>query len=292
MTKGRWCKSWFISFVWCAAIGGLTGCGDVSGTMEPEKFFSLSVSGLAGKDQYTFQGQSGVVLPAGVRVHALQYRGEISAHSRMKVQLSGDGDGAGGSKGIGLLSTTDEWRAIPRKGADQWTQVPDMKGLGAKSMTGAQTSGKLHSWSEESWAGINPVERLERIRDAAKRVMYDESDNDSGYRVVRIVLDGAAAKKDWSDRIQAEWSKVKGEQPLLAASSHMKSSTWQAAYAEADKQLQAMLRSLTAETTIILKADRRSMLPLHITEQSKLQFMSEGQAREEFYTNEVNFGDY
>ncbi|MNG30888.1 hypothetical protein D3C84_1165950 [compost metagenome] len=72
----------------------------------------------------------------------------------------------------------------------------------------------------------------------------------------------------------------------------MKGNAWQTAYAEADKQLQAMLHSLEAETIITLKADRRSMLPLRITEQSKLHFVSEGQAREEFYTNEVTFGDY
>ncbi|MWC26746.1 hypothetical protein [Paenibacillus sp. MMS18-CY102] len=294
MIRERWWRRWIASLAWCALMVGLSSCGNVSGTMEPEQFFTLSVSGLAGKDQYTFEGNSGIVLPAGVRVHALSYRGEISGHSRMKVQLSGDGDGTGGSSGVGLLSSTDEWRAVPQKGADQWAHVrgEHESNVKAKTSAGAQASVRARSWSEDSWSNINPVERLERIRDAAKRVSYDENNGDDRYRVVRIILDGAAAKKDWSDRIQSEWLTATGNQALLATSNKVKGNAWQTAYAEADKQLQAMLQSLEAETTITLKADRRSMLPHHITEQSKLHFVSEGQAREEFYTSEVTFGDY
>jgi len=262
------------------AAYGLTGCGAVSKSLPADKFLALSISGLAGVDQYTFQGQSGVVLPIGVTVGSVSYTGEVTDHANMTVQMTGSGDGAGGTSGVGVMSSSGNWTLLARRGADRWLPATAKDGMRPLSAVG--------SWSESAWAGINPLERLERMKNAAKSVVYGPSDGNDRHRIVQIVLKPSAAKEEWRHRIEAEWESVAGGRPVQAASDG--GGAWSAAYEKAGKQLAAMLDSLQAETRMEITADSRTMIPIKIVEHSVLRFEADGRSREESHSGVVTFG--
>ncbi|GFN32016.1 hypothetical protein [Paenibacillus xylaniclasticus] len=258
---------------------GLSGCGTVSESMPADKFLSLSLSGLAGIDHYTFEGNSGVGLPVGVTVGSVSYKGEVTDHSEMTVRMIGSGDVAGGVSGVGTMSVDGHWTLLTRRGADQW--------LPAQTKDRMRLRASTPSWSVGTWAGINPLDRLERMKEAAKSVSYGPSDGNSRHRIVQIVLEPSAAKQEWRHRIEAEWKAIAGgklSQTMQAASSDK-----EAAYVKAERKLASMLDSLQAETRMELTADRHTMKLIKVVEHSTLRFEVNGESREEFHCGVVTF---
>ncbi|GMK41603.1 hypothetical protein PCCS19_46600 [Paenibacillus sp. CCS19] len=280
-------KTWLLTLM-SISLFGVSGCGSVTDNMPADRFLALSISGLAGVDQFTFTGQSGVLLPVGVTIGSLTYKGEVTGHSDMKVQMTGSGDDRGGSGGIGLQSTSGEWRLLSQRGADRWLPSGGQDGIRPLSVKKANEGVDAGTGLSNSlWAGLNPLEKLERVRDAAKSVAYEkDAAIRSGQRVIVIELQPSAAREEWTNRMEQQWSalienKVQSATPEQAET-----------IKQAKKQMNDMLRTLTAETRYEVTADRRSMLPLRVVEHSKLNFQSGGQAREESYTGEVTFGEY
>lgn len=270
------------------SLFGVSGCGSMTDKLPADRFLALSISGLAGVDQYTFTGQSGVLLPVGVTIGSLNYKGEVTGHSNMLVQMTGNGDDSGGRGGVGLQSTSSKWRLQSRRGADRW--LPDggrdgirpleVKDAAGGAQTGAGPSGSL-------WAGLNPLEKLERVRDAAKSVAYGEDASvRSGQRLIIIELQPSAAREEWTNRMEQQWS------ALMENNLQSESSAQVEMIKQAKQQLDDMLGTLSAETRYEVTADKRSMLPLRVVEHSTLKFKSNGQTREESYTGEVTFGGY
>ncbi|WP_127531493.1 hypothetical protein [Paenibacillus kobensis] len=262
-----------------AASIGLAGCGAASESLPADQFLSLSISGLAGIDQYTFEGKSGIVLPVGVTVGSVSYKGEVTDHANMTVQMTGNGDGGGGTSGVGVMSEDGDWKLLARRGADRW--------LPANAGNGMRTLNASSSWSESTWAGINPLERLERLKDAAKSVAYGGTDGNDRHRVIQIVLEPSAAKQEWRHRIETEWESVAGGRTVQTAASGR--DEWSIAYEKSGKQLAAMLDSLEAETRIEITADSRTMLPLKVVEHSTLRFQANGKERQESHSGTVTF---
>lgn len=271
-----------------AAVFGVSGCGSMTDNMSADQFLALSISGLAGVDQFTFQGESGVLLPVGVTIGSLSYKGEVTGHSEMKVQMTGSGDDNGGRGGVGIQSMSGNYRLLAQRGADRWLPSGSRSGLRPLSSSGSNTSEvTVDEASNGLWAGLNPLEKLERVRDAAKSVSYQEDAAvRSGQRVIVIEMQPAAAKDEWTNRIELQWS------ALLDNNLQGETSSQAAQIKQAKQQLTEMLGTLSAETRYEVTADKRSMLPQRVVEHSTLHFQAGGKDREESYTGEVTFGDF
>lgn len=273
-----------------ASSFSVTGCGSVTDGMPADQFLALSISGLAGVDQFTFTGESGVGLPVGVTIGSLSYKGEVTGHSDMKVQMTGNGDDNGGVGGVGLQSTSGQWRLLAQRGADRW--LPSVRQDGIRPLASTSADEGIGAGNVEQglsnglWAGLNPLEKLERVRDASKSVAYQEGASvRSGQRVVVIEMQPAAAKEEWTSRIEQQWSALI-EDNLQGDSKQAERVT------EAKRQLTEMLSTLSAETRYEVTADKRSMLPQRVVEHSKLYFQAGGKPREESYAGEVTFGGF
>ncbi|MBD3918112.1 hypothetical protein H8B09_05060 [Paenibacillus sp. PR3] len=278
-------KIWLLTLYSISSLFGVTGCGSMTDRMSADRFLALSISGLAGVDQFTFTGQSGVGLPVGVTIGSLSYKGEVTGHSEMKVQMTGNGDDNGGVGGIGLQSTSGQWRLLAQRGPDRW--LPSAIQDGIRPLASASVDGgtQEEGLSNGLWAGLNPLEKLERIRDAAKNVAYKEDTSvGSGQRVIVIEMQPSAAREEWTSRIEQQWSALI-DNNLQGNSKQVEMIT------QAKQQLTEMLSTLSAETRYEVTADKRSMLPQRVVEHSKLYFQAGGKSREESYTGEVTFGD-
>jgi|GEM_PF-1336393 len=283
-------KIWLLMLYGISSLFGLTGCGSVTDRMTADRFLALSISGLAGVDQFTFTGQSGVGLPVGVTIGSLSYQGEVKGHSAMKVQMMGNGDDNGGVGGVGVQSTSGHWRLQAQRGADRWLPIARpvrQDGIRLLASSGAEDGGVQagESLSNGLWTGLNPLEKLERIRDAAKNVAYQEDAAvRSGQRVIVIEMQPSAAREEWTRRIEQQWS-------ALIDNNLQRNSKQAEMITQAKQQLSEMLGTLSAETRYEVTADKRSMLPMRVVEHSKLYFQAGGKSREESYTGEVTFGD-
>jgi len=72
----------------CLLAGALlaAGCDSLTDNQSPKELLSMSVSGLAGIDSYSFIETSGVTSAAGIKSAAVTYRGEVQEHNRMLLQ--------------------------------------------------------------------------------------------------------------------------------------------------------------------------------------------------------------
>ncbi|PWW06171.1 hypothetical protein DFQ01_10372 [Paenibacillus cellulosilyticus] len=290
MIKRKWylrSKRWLLT-VFGAAVFGIFGCGSMTDNMAADQFLALSISGLAGVDQFTFAGESGVLLPVGVTIGSLSYKGEVTGHSEMKVQMTGSGDNSGGKSGIGLQSMNGQWKLLAQRGADRWLPSGRQDGVRQLSTQDAGTSNVTNDGQSNGlWAGLNPLEKLERVRDAAKSVTYQENAAvRSGQRVIVIEMQPSAAKEEWTKRLEQQWSALMESGQQEEASGQAKQ------IQQAKQQLTAMLSTLSAETRYEVTADKRSMLPLRVVEHSTLHFQADGKDREESYTGEVTFDEF
>jgi len=62
------------------------GCDSLTDKKTPKELLSMSVSGLAGIDSYTFVETSGVTSAAGIKSASVTYRGEVQEHNRILLQ--------------------------------------------------------------------------------------------------------------------------------------------------------------------------------------------------------------
>jgi hypothetical protein len=266
----------------------VSGCGSMTDNMPADQFLALSISGLAGIDQFTFAGESGVLLPVGVKIGSLSYKGEVTGHSEMKVQMTGSGDNNGGRSGIGLQQTNGQWRLLAQRGADRW--LPSGRRVGIRPLSSRNTDMSDNAdsgLSNSLWAGLNPLEKLERVRDAAKNVAYKENASvPSGQRIIVIEMQPSAARDEWTGRMEQQWS------ALFESSQQEEKSNQARAIQQAKQQFTAMLSTLSAETRYEVTVDKRTMLPQRVIEHSKLLFQAGGREREESYSGEVTFGDF
>lgn len=67
-------------------IAGLLGCAGITPNRTPEKWLSLSYSGLAAMDQYTFTGSMSMGMEEGVMFKPQMFEGKVVNHHQLTIQ--------------------------------------------------------------------------------------------------------------------------------------------------------------------------------------------------------------
>ncbi|MNJ60030.1 hypothetical protein D3C77_557410 [compost metagenome] len=146
-------------------------------------------------------------------------------------------------------------------------------------------------------ARLNPLEQLEQIQKANKTIKM-ESGAARGTRVLRIELDSkdalhlmAAGLEEEMNQIREKWD---GELAKLPSTKRGKvSSQAEQIYSYGKEQLAQMLNQADIHAVYHLTIDRKTGLPLRLTSESRLAYLSpQGAAQQEMLRTDNRFTNY
>lgn len=246
-----------------------------------EEWFNQTWSGLAGIDTLTFQGKAALWRgEPRVLEQNLNYNGKLDDHHRLTIQMViAQGDP---SKRSLLASGTRPGKVYKTKLqalGRRWHIVSDEEDLG------------------KGLARLNPLDQLEHIRKAGKSIKL-ESGAARGTRVLRIELDPKDALALIGGELEEEMNQVKqkweGKLAKLPGTQRTKlASQAEHLWSSGNEQLGQMLDQAEAEVVYHLTINPKTGLPIRLTSESRLAYLSpQGAFQQEMLRTDNRFSDY
>lgn len=149
---------------------------------------------------------------------------------------------------------------------------------------------KLHAKDDDGekleWS---PIELLEKVKNADKKVSFNEAASTADTVALHIVLNDEDANKLWKEQLQEEMNALAAKAPLEEGAYKK---AWMKELAQSRKQLDRMLKSLQVQAQYDVLIDRDSLVPLKLAEHTVFHYSLSGQDKQEKRDTNVTFNSF
>ncbi|UHA74058.1 hypothetical protein [Paenibacillus sp. 481] len=245
----------------------------------PEEMLERSLSGVMGKDEFSFRGFAEVRVGENmILMKQFRYEGAVRQHQGTHMRLSRNVERDTTSKRWNPLRHLEELRAVPKRVS--LLRVPDSDDLNMTSSgnpiqvrASNLTTSRASMISQFTKKGAIPLNINVRPHDAKKMLsQYLQEDYES------IVIPNKQLER------------VRGQ---LSASAQQELANELNAEAEQGRQrLTSMLENATVNATYVLWVDQKRQLPLALETQMTAAYKVEGQPRQETIRMVSEFVNY
>ncbi|PWW44308.1 MULTISPECIES: hypothetical protein [Paenibacillus] len=265
------------------------GCGLLERDRTPEELFSLALSGIAGKEKLSFDGEAGLRRESsGLFENQFKFEGKLEDHDRLTLQtrLPGAVTVAGtGVKGVNAA-------AVNNNGQPSGFSASFERKRGQWMALTAQ-----HEPLRGSLSRFNPIAQMESI-DRLNKTITSEYGSGRRTKILRIELAPKDAKtlalaqlNDEMDAIRAEYmhkaAAVKGDNQARLDKDLSK--VWE----QGEASMQEMMKQAEVQTVYHLTIDRKSSLPLRLSSESQVSYKDmNSKMNKEALVTDVNFRAY
>jgi len=262
------------------------GCGLLERDRTPEELFSLALSGIAGKEKLSFDGEAGLRREnSGLFENQFKFEGKLEDHDRLTLQTRLPG--AVTAVGTGVNTTV-----VNHNGQPNGFSASFERKRGQWMALTAQ-----HEPLHGSLSRFNPIAQMESI-DRMNKTIKSEYGSGNRTKILRIELAPKDAKtwalaqlNDEMDAIRAEYmhkaTAVKGgSQDKLEKDL---SKVWE----RGETSMQEMMKQAEVQTVYHLTVDRKTSLPLRLSSESQVSYKDMNSKRnKEALVTDVNFRAY
>ncbi|AOZ91554.1 hypothetical protein [Paenibacillus crassostreae] len=232
----------------------LSGCNIMSSNKSPEEQFQLSLTGLAGIEALSFNGE------AALRrneqrwfEHHFTYEGQLTEHDLLSMQTQ-----------LSLQSSSSN---IENKQSDNSSLVStDLRRI----QGGWVRTSAVENEVDQALARFNPLRQLEGIAGLRKSIQ-EEAGASRGTRVLRIELNPEDALNWLESELSSELASLN---PQSDSSYHPEVQLeLEAIWKQGEEQLQTMLQHANVSTVYHLTIERKSYFPLRLTSESNMLYL-------------------
>ncbi|MEC0124073.1 hypothetical protein [Paenibacillus pabuli] len=265
------------------------GCGLLQQNQSPEELFSRALSGIAGKETLSFDGEAGLRRESsGLFENQFKFEGKLENHDRLTLQtrLPGAVTAVGtGSNGVNAAAVNNNgqpsgFSASFERKQGQWMALT-----------------AEHEPLRGSLSRFNPIAQMESI-DRLNKTIKSEYGSGRRTKILRIELAPKDAKtwalaqlQDEMNAIRAEYmhkaSKVKG------ASQEKLEKDLNKVWEQGEASMEQMMKQADVQTVYHLTVDRKTSLPLRLSSESQVDYKDmNNKSNKEALVTDVNFRSY
>ncbi|QOS80130.1 hypothetical protein JNUCC31_04090 [Paenibacillus sp. JNUCC31] len=265
------------------------GCGLLQRNQSPEELFSRALSGIAGKETLSFDGEAGLRRESsGLFENQFKFEGKLENHDRLTLQtrLPGAVTAVGtGVKGVNAAAVNNNgqpsgFSASFERKQGQWMALT-----------------AEHEPLRGSLSRFNPIAQMESI-DRLNKTIKSEYGSGRRTQILRIELAPKDAKTwalaqlhDEMNAIRAEYmhkaSRVKG------ASQEKLEKDLNKVWEQGETSMEQMMKQANVQTVYHLTVDRKTSLPLRLSSESQVDYKDmNNKSNKEALVTDVNFRSY
>ncbi|PQP80421.1 hypothetical protein C0Q44_26910 [Paenibacillus sp. PCH8] len=272
----------FVSIV----IIGVPGCGWIQRDRTPEEIFSLALSGIAGKETLSFEGEAGLRREnSGLFENQFKFEGKLENHDRLTLQTRLPG--AVTAVGTGVHPT-----AVNPNGQPSGFSASFERKQGQWMALSAQ-----HEPLRGSLSRFNPIAQMEKI-DGMHKTIQSEYGSGRRTRTLRIELAPEDAKiwaqaqlNDEMTAIRAEYMHKAGM--VTGTSKEKLEKDLDKVWKQGEITMQQMMEQAKVQTVYHLTVDRKTSLPLRLSSESQVSYTDNShRSNKEALVTDVNFKSY
>ncbi|MCM3171216.1 hypothetical protein [Paenibacillus sp. MER 99-2] len=262
------------------------GCGLVQKAQTPEEIFSLALSGLAGKEKLSFEGQAGLRRENnGVFENQFKFAGKLEDHNRLTLQtrLPGVVNSGGTQMSTTSVLPTGQpggFSASFQRKKGQWMALSNQQ----EPLRGALSR-------------YNPISQLENI-DRMNKTIKSEYGGGRRTQILRIELNPEDAKTWAMTQLDAEMSAMREEYMHKASAIGGVNQTkleqeLERVWEQGESTMDKMMEPASVQTVYHLTVDRKTSLPLRLSSESQISYQDMNNKKStEALVTDVNFGEY
>ncbi|OMC68894.1 hypothetical protein BK126_13945 [Paenibacillus sp. FSL H7-0326] len=247
-------------------------------SLDPEETFHRALSGLAGKEEMTFEGHAGLRTSAqGEFNQHFEYKGTLSNHNKLVVtsqEYKGRLETSSSNK-----AETDSHPVNMERKAGMW-----------------RMSDRMEDSSYGGLTRLNPVEQLEKIGNMKGKAFSNESGAPRGTQMIRIELAEDEASQWIADQLKKEMQMLHDELPELA--NQVDSSKRQQCMKELERiwneendGLNQRVKNITVKSVYHLTVNKQSSLPIRLSSENEVTDKNNKKEKEMLITD-IYFSKY
>lgn len=272
----------FVSIV----IIGVPGCGFIQRDRTPEEVFSLALSGIAGKEKLSFEGEAGLRREnSGLFENQFKFEGKLENHDRLTLQTRLPGEVT--AVGTGIQTT-----AVKNNGQPSGFSASFERKQGQWMALSAQ-----HEPLRGSLSRFNPIAQMEKI-DKMNKTIQSEYGDGRRTRTLRIELAPEDAKSWAVAQLNDEMNAIRAEYMHKAATvkgarKEKLEKDLEKVWKQGETTMQQMMKQASVQTVYHLTVDRKSSLPLRLSSESQMSYTDNNRkSNKEALVTDVNFKSY
>ncbi|MDK8192320.1 hypothetical protein QP794_19750 [Paenibacillus sp. UMB7766-LJ446] len=265
------------------------GCGLLEHDRSPEELFSLALSGIAGKEKLSFDGEAGLRRESsGLFENQFKFEGKLEDHDRLTLQtrLPGAVTAAGtGMKGVNA-------KAVNNSGQPSGFSASFVRKQGQWMALTAE-----HEPLRGSLSRFNPIAQMESI-DRLNKTIKSEYGSGRRTKILRIELEPKDAKTWALAQLNDEMNAIRAEYMHKAAtvkggSQEELEKDLSKVWEQGETSMQEMMKQAEVHTVYHLTVDRKTSLPLRLSSESQVSYKDmNSKKNKEALVTDVNFRSY
>jgi hypothetical protein len=262
------------------------GCGMLQHDRTPEEIFSLALSGIAGKETLTFEGQAGLRREnSGMFENQFKFEGKLEDHDRLTLQTRLPGAVTAADSGVSL-------NAVKSNGQPSGFSASFQRKKGQWNALTAQ-----HEPLRGSLSRFNPIAQLEKI-DGMKKTIQSEYGSGRQTRILRIELAPEDAKTWATEQLTDEMASIRAEymhkaSQVKGASKQKLEQELQKVWQQGEDTMQKLIQKAEVHTVYHLTVDRKTSLPMRLSSESQVKYTdNSSRSNIEALVTDVNFKSY
>lgn len=275
-----------LSLILCLVLAIAPGCGMLQHDRTPEEIFSLALSGIAGKETLTFEGQAGLRREnSGMFENQFKFEGKLEDHDRLTLQTRLPGAVTAADSGVSL-------NAVKNNGQPSGFSASFQRKKGQWNALTAQ-----HEPLRGSLSRFNPIAQLEKI-DSMKKTIQSEYGSGRQTRILRIELAPEDAKTWATDQLTDEMNSIRVEymhkaSQVKGASKQKLEQELQKVWQQGEDTMQKLIQKAEVHTVYHLTVDRKTSLPMRLSSESQVKYTdNSSRSNVEALVTDVNFKSY
>lgn len=275
-----------LSLILCLVLAIVPGCGMLQHDRTPEEIFSLALSGIAGKETLTFEGQAGLRREnSGMFENQFKFEGKLEDHDRLTLQTRLPGAVTAADSGVSL-------NAVKNNGQPSGFSASFQRKKGQWNALTAQ-----HEPLRGSLSRFNPIAQLEKI-DSMKKTIQSEYGSGRQTRILRIELAPEDAKTWATDQLTDEMNSIRAEymhkaSQVKGASKQKLEQELQKVWQQGEDTMQKLIQKAEVHTVYHLTVDRKTSLPMRLSSESQVKYTdNSSRSNVEALVTDVNFKSY
>ncbi|WP_336763547.1 hypothetical protein [Paenibacillus sp. USHLN196] len=267
-------------------ITGVPACGLIQRDQTPEEVFSLALSGIAGKEKLSFEGEAGLRREnSGLFENQFKFEGKLENHDRLTLQTRLPGEVT--AVGTGIHTT-----AVNNNGQPRGFSASFERKQGQWMALSAQ-----HEPLRGSLSRFNPIAQLEKI-DGMHKTIQSEYGSGRRTRTLRIELAPEDAKAWAVAQLNDEMNAIRSEYMHKAATvkgarKEKLEKDLEKVWEQGETTMQQMMKQASVQTVYHLTVDRKSSLPLRLSSESQVSYTdNKHKNNKEALVTDINFKSY
>ncbi|MDM5276608.1 hypothetical protein QUF95_04425 [Paenibacillus silvae] len=270
----------------CVMLAAVPGCGILQKDRTPEEIFAMALSGIAGKETMTFEGEAGLRREnSAMFENQFKFEGKLEEHDRLTLQTRLPGAVTAAGSGISM-------NAVNHNGQP-----------GGFSASYERKKGKWNALAAEheplrgSLSRFNPIAQLEQI-DTMKKTIQSEYGSGRQTRLLRIELAPEDAKAWAASQLTDEMNAIRAEYmhkavQVKGANRGKLEEELQKVWQQGETSMQKMFEKAEVHTVYHLTVDRKTSLPMRLSSESQMKYKDNSNRNNvEALVTDVNFKSY